>query len=183
MAGQVRSLRLTPLVAGLCVSLVMGCSGDSRVEDLPRAAGERGSDIIVGAPGEGPEAAPTTGGNPDADPSTLGGLSPEQRIARGAAVFLENCASCHQGQGQGIEGEVPPLAGSDFLNADKERAIRVVANGLDGEVVVNGHEFASRMPSLGLSDDDVSSVLTYVFSQWGNSGQVVLPEEVTAIRR
>ena len=96
---------------------------------------------------------------------------------------MENCASCHQGGGQGIEGEIPPLAGSDFLNADKERAIGVVTNGLDGEVLVNGHAFAGQMPSLGLSDGDIANVLTYVFSQWGNSGQVVAPEEVRALRR
>jgi len=107
----------------------------------------------------------------------------EQRIASGAVVYFENCASCHQGEGQGIEDEVPPLAQSDYLNEDKARAIQIVVNGLDEDVVVNGHEFANRMPALGLSDDDLSNVLTFVFSQWGNSGQVVEPEEVAAARR
>ena len=110
-------------------------------------------------------------------------VSLDARIARGAVVFFENCASCHQGEGEGVATEVPPLAESDFLNEDKARAIDIVVNGLDGEVVVNGHEFAGRMPSLGLSDDDIADVLTYVFSQWGNTAQVVLPEEVVAARR
>jgi len=127
---------------------------------------------------------PSSGRDADQDPSIVDGPSSrEHRVALGAAVFVENCASCHQGEGQGIEGEVPPLASSDFLNADKTRAIEIVANGLDGVVVVNGHEFASRMPALGLSDDEVANVLTYVFQQWGNSAQVVTATEVRAVRR
>ncbi len=77
----------------------------------------------------------------------------------------------------------PPLAGSDFLNADKHRAIDVVLNGLDGVITVSGNTFNGVMPTLRLSDDDVANVLTYVYSQWGDSGLVVLPSEVRAVRR
>ena len=38
------------------------------------------------------------------------------------------------------------------------------------------------MPALRLSDEDVANVLTYVYSQWGNSGLVVLPSEVARVR-
>ena len=54
---------------------------------------------------------------------------------------------------------------------------------LDGVITVNGTSFDGVMPALGLSDDDVANVLTYVYSQWGNSGLVVLPSEVGPVRR
>ena len=38
------------------------------------------------------------------------------------------------------------------------------------------------MPKLDLSDDDVSNVLTYVYSSFGNKGTEVLPDQVKAIR-
>ena len=172
-----------PIAASLLVLMTVGCGSDAERGESREAleAGER--PVMVAAPTAEPAARPSEAGEPETsavDP--LGTHTPEERLAMGAVVFLNNCASCHQGEGEGIEGEVPPLAGSDFLNADKTRAITVVAHGLDGEVVVNGHEFASRMPSLGLSDDDIANVLTYVFSQWGNSGQVVTADEVHAVR-
>jgi nitrite reductase (NO-forming) len=39
------------------------------------------------------------------------------------------------------------------------------------------------MPSLGLGDEDIANVLTYVYSQWNNAGHDVTPAEVRAERR
>ena len=43
-------------------------------------------------------------------------------------------------------------------------------------------QFNSVMPALGLSDDDIANVLTYVYSSWGNSKKVVTPAEVKAVK-
>ena len=72
----------------------------------------------------------------------------------------------------------PPLAGSDFLNADKSRAINIVIFGRQGEVVVNGLKYNNNMPSFPLTDQDIANVLTYVYNSFGNSGLEVTPEEV-----
>ena len=105
-----------------------------------------------------------------------------ERIDFGRRVFTQNCAACHQIDGRGIPGAFPPLARSDYLNADVRRAIGVVLNGLSGSITVNGERFSSVMPALSLSDEAVANVLTYVYSQWGNSGAVVTPEMVAPIR-
>jgi nitrite reductase (NO-forming) len=76
----------------------------------------------------------------------------------------------------------PPLAESDFLNADKSRAIQAVIFGWRGEVVVNGMTFNNNMPSLPLSDHDIANVLTFVYNSFGNSGLEVTPEEVKVLR-
>jgi len=108
--------------------------------------------------------------------------SPEERIKFGERVFTSVCLACHQSNGQGIPGVFPPLAGSDFLNADKKRAIGIVSNGLEGQIAVNGHTFANVMPKLSLSDEDIANVLSFVYANWGNSKQQVTPEEVKAVR-
>jgi nitrite reductase (NO-forming) len=105
-----------------------------------------------------------------------------QRIEMGKAVYATNCAACHQSGGQGIPHAFPPLAKSDFLNADKIRAIKVVTGGLNGKVTVNGQDYNGVMPAWTLSDDDIANVLTYAYANWGNSGKEVTPQEVKANR-
>ena len=107
----------------------------------------------------------------------------EQLIAEGKALFVANCQACHQAAGQGIPNVFPPLAGSDFLMADKKRAIGIVLNGLKGPVTVNGTTYNGVMPPpTGLSDDTIARILSFVRNSWGNNGDVVTPEEVKAAR-
>jgi nitrite reductase (NO-forming) len=108
--------------------------------------------------------------------------SREERIALGKVVYQANCAACHQLNGEGIPKAFPPLAKSDFLNADVKRAIRVVTGGLSGKVMVNGEEYNGVMPAWHLPDEDLANVLTYVLSQWGNSGGEVTPAHIAEHR-
>jgi mono/diheme cytochrome c family protein len=111
-----------------------------------------------------------------------GDLSKAQKLEAGRALFSTICAVCHQPTGQGIASRFPPLAGSDFLNADKHRAIKVLLNGLQGELVVNGQKFNNAMPRFPLTDQDIANALTYVYNSFGNSGQEITPAEVSAAR-
>ena len=63
-----------------------------------------------------------------------------------------------------------------------KRSIGTVLHGLQGNVTVNGEVYASIMPQLGLNDEQVSNVLTYVYSSWGNNGTEVLPAMVKEVR-
>lgn len=109
-------------------------------------------------------------------------LSKPERIEAGKKLFGTVCAACHQPAGQGIPGRFPPLAASDYLNADKDRAINALLNGLQGEVVVNGQKFSNSMPRFPLGDEDIANVLTYVYGSMGNSGKEVTAAEVHAAR-
>ncbi len=106
----------------------------------------------------------------------------EDRIKLGRNIYTQSCAACHQPDGKGISGAFPPLANSDWLNKDAKRAIGVVKNGLSGPIVVNGSNYNSVMPALGLSDEEIANVLTYVYSTWGNSGKVVTPKDVADVK-
>lgn len=105
----------------------------------------------------------------------------EDQIKLGKTVYANNCAACHQPDGKGIAGAFPPVANSDYFNADHKRAISVVKNGLTGKITVNGQPFNAVMPSLGLSDADIANVLTYVSNNWGNKKRKFTKEEVTAV--
>src|ERR1043165_1143380 len=93
------------------------------------------------------------------------------------------CATCHQASGQGIPKVFPPLRASDFLVADRNRAIRVVMSGVTGPIVVAGTTYAGTMPNLGLSDEQIAEVLTYEMTNLDNHGKPVTVEEVTKVRK
>ncbi len=108
--------------------------------------------------------------------------SKTERIELGRRLFASVCSACHQPTGQGLPNVFPPLAGSDFLNADKNRAIKIVINGRQGEVIVNGRKFNNSMPKFPFGDDDIANVLTFVYNSFGNAGLEVKPEEVKTLR-
>jgi len=113
----------------------------------------------------------------------IGAITKEIQIERGTKVFLTSCFACHLATGDGIPGVFPPLAGSDFLNADKDRAIRIVTRGLSGPITVNGTNYNNVMPpQTQLSDTEVADVLTYVLNSWKNSGGTVSPNDVKRAR-
>jgi len=107
----------------------------------------------------------------------------EAEMARGEALYVTHCAGCHQANGQGLAGAFPPLAGSDFLLADRGRAATVVIGGLSGPITVNGTDYAAMMPAMGhLADADIAAILSYVLTAWGNDGGAITAEEVAAHR-
>jgi nitrite reductase (NO-forming) len=119
-----------------------------------------------------------------AQSNAAGTLSLEEQAAAGKALYAGTCSVCHQDNGAGLPGVFPPLATSDYLaNHSKEEIVRIVLNGLTGPVKVNGQDYNSVMPPMSqLTDDEVANILTYVQTDFGNQGERVRKEEVTAIR-
>jgi len=112
-----------------------------------------------------------------------GTATKEQRVAAGAVLYNGTCSVCHQQNGAGLAGVFPPLANSDYLMADTDRAIAVVLNGLTGEVVVNGNTYNSVMPPMSqLNDDEIANILTFALNSWGNDGDTVSADDVAQIR-
>ena len=105
-----------------------------------------------------------------------------QQVADGKNIYGNTCFACHQSEGQGIPKAFPPLAKSDFLNANPSRAIDAVLHGLTGEITVNGKKYNSVMTSQNLTDQEISDVLTYVYNSWGNNKILVSPEMVKTQR-
>ncbi|RVU90181.1 copper-containing nitrite reductase [Flavobacterium columnare] len=105
-----------------------------------------------------------------------------ERINDGKSIYGKTCFACHQANGEGLPNTFPPLAKSDFLNADINRAIEIILKGKTGEILVNGKKFNSVMTAQALTNEEVANVLTYVYSQWGNTKKEVTPAMVAAVR-
>ena len=109
------------------------------------------------------------------------GISAQMKA--GESTYQTVCLACHQADGKGLPGAFPPLAGSDYLLGDKDRAVGVVVRGLEGEVVVNGVKYNSVMPAMTqLSDQEIADALTYAMNSWGNKGGAVSVAQVSAVR-
>ena len=109
-------------------------------------------------------------------------ISREIRIERGKKVYLSSCFACHMATGEGLPNVFPPLAKSDFLQADKDRAIKTVLKGLSGPITVNGKPYNNMMPPQDVSDDQAADVLTYVMNEWGNDFGTITPADVKRVR-
>lgn len=120
-------------------------------------------------------------GDAPKEAATDGGPMAQPTVASGKDIYMRNCASCHMAGGDGIANVYPPLAKSDYLS-DKNRVITQVMKGSSGEITVNGAKYNGTMPPQQLNDEEIASVLTYVFTSFGNTGSAVTVDEVKAVR-
>ncbi len=105
-------------------------------------------------------------------------------VEQGEKVYGRICQACHQGNGLGIAGQYPPLAGSEWVINGNKVPILIVLHGLQGPIEVKGNNYNGNMApwATQLSDDDVAAVLTYVRQAWGNTASEVSPQAVAAAR-
>jgi mono/diheme cytochrome c family protein len=110
-------------------------------------------------------------------------LSPHDR---GKKIFSANCQTCHQANGQGVPGQYPPLAGSEFTTGGSRRMAMIVMKGLQGPVKVKGQQYGSAVMQpwdKTLTDQKLADVMTYERSEWGNTASPVTAEQITALRK
>ena len=100
----------------------------------------------------------------------------------GANIYKTKCSACHQATGEGMPGVFPPLKGSDYLFADKVRAVTQVLNGSNEEMVVNGVSYTMPMTPQVDTKEDAVAVINYVLNAWGNDGGTVTLEEVKDVK-
>ncbi len=117
-------------------------------------------------------------------PSEPTGKEPVEAEISGSEVYGNVCAACHQAGGTGVPGAFPPLADSRWVTGDPEIPVKIVLHGLEGPIEVRGETYDAVMPPWGdkLSDSEVSAVLNYVRSSWGNSAPEISAELVKKVR-
>ncbi len=104
------------------------------------------------------------------------------KYPKGAKIYAEKCFVCHQVSGEGIAGAFPPLKNSDYLLADKKRAVEQVLNGSNEAMVVNGATYTIPMPFQVDTHEDAVAVINYVLNAFGNNGGTITVEEVKDIK-
>lgn len=118
-------------------------------------------------------------GHPDAVQRAPAVAGPERGVATVAAepgkeAFLTHCAPCHQSDGSGMARLATPLRNSKWVLGDEEQVVRIVLNGLKGELL---------MPAMGtLDDQQLAAILTYIRRAWGHEAGPISPETVERVR-
>ncbi len=117
---------------------------------------------------------------PDRKPPAQVADATRATLRRGSALYLQNCAQCHQDKGTGIPGTIPNLAGNavveEFSPHDMVVAILGGLTGTGGSV---------RMPGFAgaLGDQQVADIANYVRVGFGNRGVPdVTPSLVAGLR-
>jgi mono/diheme cytochrome c family protein len=89
------------------------------------------------------------------------------------AAYEDNCSACHQVTGKGIKGAFPALAAAPMVTGPAPVLVSTVLNGRAG------------MPAFkdDLSDAELSAILTYIRTSWGNKASAVTPADVARARK
>jgi len=104
-----------------------------------------------------------------------------QYKTQGRALYLQHCSSCHQPDGQGLGTLYPPVAFSDYIEADVDRAICITKKGLAEDIKVNGQNYNMPMPAnKDLTSLEVAEIMTYIHNEWGTGERLITRREVEA---
>ena len=105
-------------------------------------------------------------------------------IKRGAQGYEQHCSSCHQRDGSGVARLIPPLVGTDYVNGNKSRLIRILLEGLNERIIVQDEEYYSPMASFQhLSDQQIADILTFIRARFGSGASPVSAKEVQGERK
>lgn len=88
---------------------------------------------------------------------------------QGKAIYEYKCANCHQPDGTGLVGNIPPLAGADWLVDHRDELMCVLRYGMRGPMEVNGLPYNGVMQGYPeLSPTEMVNVANYILDAWGN---------------
>ena len=124
-------------------------------------------------------------------PQTSGKSAPATKalgadaLARGEALYVDNCTGCHMPDGRGLAHVFPPLTGSSAIQADQAGTVI--------HVVLAGARMAApdtkptglAMPGFGwkLNDRQVADVTNYIRHAWGNRAPLIDAGTVAKVRK
>lgn len=102
----------------------------------------------------------------------------------GQQTYYTYCSTCHQPNGGGAQGRFPPLSDTDWVTGDKERLIKIILQGMEGSMEINGETYTGVMPQHSfLKDQEIADVLTYIRSNFGNEASEITIGEVASHRK
>ena len=98
----------------------------------------------------------------------------------GKVLYSANCQSCHQENGEGLNGAFPPLKGSAVVTGDNlELYVDIIMNGY------NARDDYGVMAAIGTNmkfdEHTVAAIINYERTAWGNTGTKVTSEEIKKI--
>jgi hypothetical protein len=81
--------------------------------------------------------------------------------------------------GVGLESLIPTLVKADYLLENPLKTACIIRNGLKDTILVNGKIYGQEMAAIpALSDFEITNIMNYIHSSWGNKMPYVTLEEV-----
>jgi mono/diheme cytochrome c family protein len=104
----------------------------------------------------------------------------DNTFKQGKRYYDGFCGNCHGENGEGLRGLIPPLAKSDYLSKNRESLACVIHIGQKGAILVNGVGYGQQeMPAIAkLTDFEITNILNYVGTSWGNVEKLWTVEEI-----
>jgi mono/diheme cytochrome c family protein len=115
-------------------------------------------------------------------PQAIAATDPAMKT--GQAIYVDNCAACHAGNGAGVANLIPPLKNSATVQSpDPTTLSRVLLHGTQNVATATAPTGPS-MPAFGwkLTDPQAAAVLTYIRNSWGNAAPAVDARQVNKLR-
>jgi cytochrome c oxidase cbb3-type subunit 2 len=98
----------------------------------------------------------------------------------GKQLYTMQCQNCHQENGEGLKGAFPPLKNSTIVNGDNlELYVDIIMNGYDARPEYSA--MAAIGTNLEWTEKEVTAIINYERTAWGNSADSVSIEEVKKI--
>lgn len=108
------------------------------------------------------------------------GTASQTKVLDGTALYTANCQSCHQPNGEGLQGAFPPLKGSPIVTGDNlELYVDIIMNGYDARPEYGA--MAAVGTNANLSAAEVTAIMNHERTNWGNKAKTVTEEEIQKI--
>jgi len=122
--------------------------------------------------------------DPTKSPPPVAALSTDA-LARGQALYIDNCTACHMPDGRGITDVFPPLTGSAAIQADNPGTVIHVVLAGARMAAPSSKPTGLAMPGFGwkLDDHQIADVVNYSRRAWGNRAPLVDAKAVAAVRK
>lgn len=100
---------------------------------------------------------------------------------RGAVVYATHCANCHGRDGHGV-GKNPSLAGSVTVAGDPQVLAAWIIAGQRPATLPQLRGLVVMPQYAWLGDEDLSMVITYIRTRFGNEAPAVSTADIAAVR-
>jgi len=104
--------------------------------------------------------------------------------ARGAKVYVDNCAACHRDDGRGYPAVFPPLAGNPVVMTKlPDSLVHIVQTGALLPATQKAPS-AFVMPAFEhrLTSQQIADVVTFIRASWGNNAPAVSADTVATLK-